>query len=165
MNLIEEQEEIPNVEGVNRSSRKIADETKIFCKDVESSILIFKNLESITLKKISNSIILIESKGPCFIFGMQNCKIFVKCHQLRIHDSTNVEIFPTIDSQNAIIEGCSNLIFKNEDIQVNDFDSPGSVSSNYTKSGIEQKDQDLYTRLQSADKLQDLLANITAFLH
>lgn len=96
---------------------------------------------------------------------MQNCKIFVKCHQLRIHDSNNSEIFPTIDSQNAIIEGCSNLIFKNEDIQVNDFDSPGSVSSNYTKSGIEQKDQDLCKQLQSADKLQDLLANITAFLH
>lgn len=146
----------------------ITKETKAFCKDVESSVLVFQNLESITLKNLKNSIIFIESKGPCFIFAMENSKIFVKCHQLRIHHSFDSEIFPFIDSQNAIIEGCSRLAFKNSDIHINDFDSPGSTSKNYTKPSPSEQDQQLLQKLKHHELqeiLDELNKNLTCISH
>lgn len=149
----------PTIERISNTTKIVENESKVFGTDIESSVIVFKNLESITLRKITNSIIFIESNGPAFIFEMRNSIVVVKCHQLRIHDSNNSMIFPKINSQNAIIEGCSKLNFKNDLIQVNDFDSPGTSSSNFTKESITDEDQSLLEKLQS-NQLQEILNNL-----
>lgn len=154
----------PTLKSVHNTTKIIENESKVFVKDIESSVIVFKNLESITLRKITNSIIFIESNGPAFIFEMKDSIIFVKCHQLRIHDSQNSIIIPMINSNNAIIENCSKLIFKNDFIHVNDFDSPGRPSENFIKSSLTEKDNSLSEFLQMG-KLQEILINLQDYIN
>jgi len=147
----------PNIENVIRTTRIINDQSKVFIQGVESSVLVFQNLESITLKNIKNSIIYIECNGPCFIFEMEGSKIFTKCHQLRIHNSKESMILPMIESKNAIIEGSNGLMFKDDEIIVNDFDSPGTVASkNFSKEKATKSDEELLRKLKKGEDLQEL---------
>lgn len=61
---------------------------------------------------ISNSILYIAAvTGPIYLSNIKNCVLIVKCHQFRMHESRDTDVFLACASGRPIIEHCAGLRF------------------------------------------------------
>ncbi|KXS18688.1 hypothetical protein M427DRAFT_53632, partial [Gonapodya prolifera JEL478] len=87
----------------------------VFLTDMDSCIIDLSTtterptiLSTLHARNISNSIIIISTPGPALIHNSINCVYILSCRQLRMHDSTDVDIWLRVASR-GIIEGCSSV--------------------------------------------------------
>ncbi|ODV59219.1 uncharacterized protein ASCRUDRAFT_71936 [Ascoidea rubescens DSM 1968] len=103
---------------------------------------------SIHLETCCDSIVWLVSSGPIFIHNLSRVKLIVDCHQLRLHNAKECEIYLKVGSKRAIIENCEKLKIyaissgtdgQEDEIEIDDFNWPSrlEVDPNYSMGRID----------------------------
>lgn len=122
--------------------RKIIDSTDshLLLKDFADSIISGNKIfPSIHVQDGKDSILYLESNGPIFMHSLKNMTLFLKCHQLRLHNIKNCTLLIEVANNKIIIEDCKNLKIgpfspdNHQVILVDDFNKPNTLkdSLNY----------------------------------
>jgi len=70
-----------------------------------------KPYASLTIKGIKESLLICgQVNGPAHITGVEHSVIVVSCHQFRMHNCADVDVYLSCSS-NPIIEDCTNIRF------------------------------------------------------
>ncbi|KAK9896947.1 hypothetical protein P389DRAFT_194595 [Cystobasidium minutum MCA 4210] len=94
------------------------------------------SIPALYLENISNCLVIApDIKGSALIHNAQNCIFILKCHQFRMHTSSNVKVVIETDST-PIIEKCTRIKFasslssltKEAPLDILDFDKPDIAS-------------------------------------
>jgi hypothetical protein len=149
------QEDSALIAQSNNEIIRISEKSKTLNNVTHSIIITVNEVESITMKDISNSVIVINSKGPAFLFSLKNCLVFVHCHQLRIHDTVDSKFVTDIPNKVGVIENSKSLKF-NTDVDIKDFNHPFGVSPNYTYYEITQELINVKKQVENSPELSYL---------
>ncbi|KAL4076899.1 tubulin binding cofactor C-domain-containing protein [Scleroderma yunnanense] len=69
------------------------------------------HISAIHLQRVTNCILLLPHiSGSVLLHDMSNCVLVVGCHQFRMHNSTEVDVYLSVGT-NPVIEHCSNIRF------------------------------------------------------
>lgn len=109
---------------------------------VESTIYGARNEEylpsSIHVKNITDSRIALHCDGPIILHNVESLVIILQCHQVRIHNMKNCQVYVNVSNDRVIIENSTNLKFSGfsgvsfcpPSFAVDDFDWPTSEAVN-----------------------------------
>ncbi|KAH3666635.1 hypothetical protein WICMUC_005562 [Wickerhamomyces mucosus] len=120
-------------------------------QNINQSIIIINNVNSLQIFDIKDSIIIInENKSSNFIKNVKNSIIFINnqlnSNQTRIHNCLNLKI-KSLNSNlqnNIIIENCKNLIISSNILKIDDFNSPLGKSENFKNLKFSTKFDEIY---------------------
>jgi len=69
------------------------------------------NLTALHIHDLKETLLILPNvKGSVILHNLHRCTAIVTCHQFRMHDSTDVRVYLSVDS-NPVIENCSAIAF------------------------------------------------------
>ena len=103
----------------------------IYIRNISDSIICLPkeaNINSVTLERCRNTILVLHSDTFLFIDGHVDCLVTGSCQQLRVHNTSNSILDITINSASnrLIIENCNllQIVRQNPHLTVDDFSRP-----------------------------------------
>ncbi|TFK53137.1 TBCC-domain-containing protein [Heliocybe sulcata] len=133
-------------EGLSISSKSNAYVTTVDLGDVQTTELAISDLDhcvvnligsdersfsTIHVRNVSNSILLLGNvNGSVLLHDLRCCVLVLKCHQFRMHTSSNIDVYLAIPS-NPIIEHCSGIRFSSYPPSLRPAESPEAAESKH----------------------------------
>ncbi|ORX82378.1 TBCC-domain-containing protein [Anaeromyces robustus] len=98
----------------------------VYLNDLESCIVDLVNIKFdiaiLQMNRINNCVVFVNPiKSSMIIDNCNNCYFVLACHQFRMHDSKNIDVYLHCSSH-PIIEDCSNIRFTNYELPINNIE-------------------------------------------
>jgi len=109
------------------TSQDLKDTTKdVYLTDLESCVIDLVNIKFdiaiLQMNRINNCIVFVNPiKSSMIIDNCNNCYFILACHQFRMHDSKNIDVYLHCNSH-PIIEDCSSIRFTKYELPVNNIE-------------------------------------------